>query len=66
MIQNQLKLYGPMRLLATGENMKDNYHIDLENSSGQPDIQRIKNLEDAKQKITVYQLWKSQFVFYYC
>ena len=29
----------------------------------QPDIQRISNLQDAKQKIATYQLWKSQLIF---
>jgi hypothetical protein len=29
----------------------------------QPDIERVKNPQDAKQKIAIYQLWKSQLIF---
>jgi hypothetical protein len=29
----------------------------------QPDIERVRNPQDPKQKIAVYQLWKSQFIF---
>ncbi|CAF4529923.1 unnamed protein product [Rotaria sp. Silwood1] len=47
MIQNDLKEYGPFRLF----------------SSNKPDTQCVLNSQDAKHKIVVYQLWKSQFIF---
>ncbi|CAF3351755.1 unnamed protein product [Rotaria sp. Silwood1] len=47
MIQNDLKEYGPFRLF----------------SSNEPDTQCVLDSQDAKHKIVVYQLWKSQFIF---
>ncbi|CAF4091209.1 unnamed protein product, partial [Rotaria sp. Silwood2] len=66
MIQNDLKKYGPLRLFSSSEKIFNNNHVLPSNflfTLDQPDTQRILNLEDAKSKITIYQLKKSQFIF---
>jgi hypothetical protein len=60
--QDQLKAYGPFRLFGSGKNIIDNHQVYVCNLD-QLDVERVGNPQDTKEKIAVYQLWKSQFVF---